>query len=423
MKKIQFFYSALVALGLSASLVSCSNSDDSQTPPPPPGTAHYDLTVTVGKHGGMNQDDKHYTLSIASLSNPDEVINFEGNGAEITEYTMENIYDGKYMYQVPNTNNHFSKLQFKDNKLQVIQDQPFVVNTYLQRKYAHTWLDGKTLLIVSADGTNKKFQWTKLNATDMKIIEEGDLNIAPADGETKWIYVCTSGLLSYRQSDKKVFFFYFFKDGTGRTAKNEGKFRTAVINPEDMTIEQNFVNTEAQEVNSSSFGELLQTTSFYDEQGNLYLSCFDEVSTKKYKGKLLRIKKGSYQFEEGYNAFPEAKGKLLSTIYMGNGKVMAYSGDNAVGSGIQEPAYYYSVIDLNSQSSTRLQYKGQDLGYSGGSFSQRVVYNPHENKAYVGVDTSNEQRIYVYDVATGAVSQGAQLAPGYYFEQIRYFEE
>ena len=114
---------------------------------------------------------------------------------------------------------------------------------------------------------------------------------------------------------------------------------------------------------------------------------------------------------------------MLSTIYMGNGKVMAYSGDNDKGTGIQDPAYYYSVIDLNSQSSTLLQYKGQDLGYSGGSFSQRVVYNPHENKAYVGVDTSNEQRIYVYDVATDVVSQGAQLAPGYYFEQIRYFEE
>ena len=109
---------------------------------------------------------------------------------------------------------------------------------------------------------------------------------------------------------------------------------------------------------------------------------------------------------------------------MGNGKVLAYSGDNAIGTSIDTYAYYYSVIDLNSKSSTILTYNGTALPYSGGSFSQRSVYNANEKKAYFAVDAENAQpQIYVYDVASGSVTAGAKLAEGYYFEQIRYFEK
>ena len=39
---------------------------------------------------------------------------------------------------------------------------------------------------------------------------------------------------------------------------------------------------------------------------------------------------------------------------------------------------------------------------------------------YFGVNTESAQpQIYVYDVATGSVSEGVKIAEGYYFEQIR----
>jgi hypothetical protein len=161
---------------------------------------------------------------------------------------------------------------------------------------------------------------------------------------------------------------------------------------------------------------------FFDEADNLYLSAFSSVN-KKNIGKLLRIKKGALDFEEGYNAFPEAKGKLLTVQYLGNGKVLAYSGDNAVGTSIGDVAYYYSIIDVNSKTSTRLSYNGTEIPYSSGSFSQRSVFNANEKKAYFGVNTADEQCIYIYDLAAGTVTKGVSIAAGYYFDQIRLFED
>ena len=127
--------------------------------------------------------------------------------------------------------------------------------------------------------------------------------------------------------------------------------------------------------------------------------------------------------EAGYNAFPDAKGKLLAVQYLGNGKVLAYSGDNAEGTSIGSVAYYYSIIDVNSKTSKRLAYNDKEIPYSSGSFSQRSVFNANEGKAYIGVNTADEQCIYIYDVATGTVTKGVQIAAGYYFDQIRLFED
>jgi hypothetical protein len=277
---------------------------------------------------------------------------------------------------------------------------------------------------MSTTDDHTKVIWTKLNTKDMSIIAEGSLDdIKVAEG---YNVLTTSGIVAYRKSDNKLFYFFYNKKETSGSNKtsNEPYFRIAVINAETMAVENEIVNTEAEQCTASAYGELLQNTIFFDENDNLYISCFSKVS-KKNIGSLLRIKKGEFNFEEGYNAFPasEAKGKLLTVQYLGNGKVLAYSGDNAAGTGIQDPAYYYSIIDINAKTATRLQYNGEDIAYSAGSFSQRSVYNAKENKAYFGVSNETENRIYIYDVATGNVSLGSKLATGVYFDQIRFFEK
>ena len=385
MKKLSFLHSVLATLALAATLTSCSKDDDNNdsAPQEPAATYHYDLTVVAGNHGGMSKDKSHITLSVASLNDATATISFEGKGAEITDYTMENIYDGKYYYQVPISSDRFSKLQFKGNKMQVVQEQKFKENTYKSRNYTHAWLSDNTLIIMSTDGEHKKVIWTKLNTNDMTIIGEGTLPIEIAEG---YNVLTTSGVLTYRKSDNKLFYFYYNKKETSGSNK---------------TTNEPF---------------------FFDENDNLYISAFSAVS-KKNIGKLLRIKKGAFDFEEGYNAFPEAKGKLLTVQYLGNGKALAYSGDNAVGSSIGDVAYYYSIIDVNSKRSTRLAYNGTEIPYSSGSFSQRSVYNANEKKAYIGVNTADEQCIYIYDVATSTVTKGASIAAGYYFDQIRLFQD
>ena len=421
MKKISFFHSALAALALTVAFTSCSKDDENNdsTPPTPVTPYHYDLTVSVGNHGGMGQDKQgHLTMSVASLSNPQTTITFVGSGSEITDYTMEAIYKGKYLYQVPVSADRFSKLQFKNNKMQVIQEQKFKENTYTARNYTHAWINDNTLVIMASNGDNNKIIWTKLNTDDMSILAEGELAIPEKSGYT---VLTTSGLLAYRKSDNKLFYFYYWKTKK-RNGVVEPNFHIAVVNPATMALEEDIVNSEGEQMQGSAYGELLQNTIFFDENDNLYLSAFNDVDGKNI-GRLLRIKKGEKNFEAGYNAFPEAKGKLVSVMYLKDGKVLAYSGDAAAGTSIGSVAYYYSIIDVNTKKVTRLAYNGTEIPYSSGSFSQRAVYNSYENKGYFGVNTADEQAIYIYDVATGAVTKGASLAAGYYFEQIRIVED
>jgi len=232
----------------------------------------------------------------------------------------------------------------------------------------------------------------------------------------------TSGLLTYRQSDKKLFYFYYSKKGSGRTATKESNFHTAVINSETMAVEKDNTYPQTAEMQGSAYGELMQNFIFFDDNDNLYLSVFSSVN-KINIGSLVRIKKGEYNFEEGYNAFPDAKGKIVSVIYLGGSKVLAYSGDASIGTSIQDQAYYYSIVDLNAKTATPIKFNGADLPYSAGSFSQRAVYNAKENKAYFGVSNADGETIYVYDVATGSVAKGLSIAPGYYFDQIRLMHD
>ena len=383
---------------------------------------HFDLIVTLGKQGGMGRDVTTIMQSRQSLTEGD-VVDFKGVGAEINaDYSMEAIYKGKYYYEVPVSADRFVKLQFKDNKMEVVKQRPFKENTYKTRNYTHAWLNDNTLLILSTDGEHKQVIWTKLNTDDMSIISEGTLSIAVAEG---YSVLTTSGVLTYRKSDNKLFYFYYNKKETSGSSKtsNEPYFRIAVINPETMAVEQEIINKEAAQMTGSAYGELLQQTVFFDEADNLYLSAFSAVE-KKNIGQLLRIKNGEFDFEAGYNGFPGAKGKLLTAQYMGNGKVLAFSGDNAIGTGIDSYAYYYSIVDLYNKTVTPLAYNGTEIPYSSGSFSQRTAIDRAAGKAYIGVNTEGAQPgIYVYDIKTGAVTKGVDVAEGYYFEQIRIVED
>jgi hypothetical protein len=350
---------------------------------------------------------------------------------------MEAIVRGKYYYQVPVSADRFVKLQFKDNKMQVIQAQPFVANTYKTRAYCHAWLGDNTLLIMSANGDKDKIVWTKLNTDDMTILSEGTLNISLADGYDTFT---STGIAAYRAADNKLFYFYYNKKAgtTSVNATNEPNFHVAVINPETMAVEQDNINTDkVAEMAGSAYGELLQNTVFFDEAGNLYLAAFNPVTVdglKREIGAILRIKPGEYNFEAGYNAFPESEGKLLTTQYLGNGKLLTYSrndnltktskGKKAVMSGIDDYSHYYSIVDLNAGKRTRMSFDGAEIPYSSGRFSQRSAVDRAAGKAYFGVNTADAQpQIYVYDIKTGEVAKGIDVAEGYYFEQIRIVED
>ena len=424
MKKICLFHSMLVAVLLAGGFTACSDDDEEKKEPVVETITpyHFDITVTVGKQGGMGRDVTTIMQSVDSLNGGPQV-DFRNQGGEINAtYSMETILKGKYYYQVPFSADRFTKFEFKNDRVQVVQEQKFKQNTFATRSYAHAWLSDSTFIVIAANGDKNVIVWTKLNANDMTIIDEGKLGISVADG---WETFTTTGIVAYRQSDDKLFYFYYNKKGTGRKATKEDFFHVVTINASTMAVEQDIVNTEANEMAGSAYGELLQQTVFFDEDDNLYLAAFNDTEQGE-TGKLLRIRKGQTNFEAGYDGFPNSDGKLLTVQYMGGGKVFAYSrhDDDQLGTAIDSYSHYYSVIDLNAKTRTRMAFGGQDIAYSSGRFSQRSAFAPKENKMYFGVNTEDAQpQVYVYDVATGSVSEGVKIAEGYYFEQIRLVEE
>ncbi len=418
MKQLKFYVMALIALLTTAGLTACSDDDDNKKEPVIEEVTpyHFDLTVTVGKQGGMGRDVTTIMQTRDTL-NGGPVVDFKNAGSEINaDYSMEAIVKGKYYYQVPVSADRFVKLQFVNNQMKVIQAQPFVKNTYNCRQYTHAWTADNKLVIMAANGDKNAIVWTRLNTDNMTIEEEGTLSIQLGDN---WDSFTTSGILTYRESDDKLFYFFYRKKGSGRKATKE-MLSIAVINAKTMAVEQEFVNTETEETSGSAYGELLQNCTFFDEAGNLYIAGLTDDL-----GQLLRIKKGEYNFEKGYNGFPNSDGKLLTVQYLGNGKVLTFSrhNDAELGTGIDSYAYYYSVVDLNSKTRTRMAFNGVEIPYSSGSFSQRSVYVAKEDKAYFGVNTEKAQPcVYIYDVKTGTVTKGVDIAEGYYFEQIRLLE-
>lgn len=420
MRKIKFLLISFMALFIAFGMTSCSSEDEPDQPDDPTVIQdyHFDLWVALDRHGGMGRDVQTLVRSVNSLEAGQPEITFQGTGTEVNSIlSLETILKGAYYYQVPVSGDRFAKYIIKDNKVEVVKERRFQTNTYATRKYTHAWINDNTLVIMAATGDATKIVWTKLNADDMTIISEGTLDVPmPKGGEL----FTTSGILNYRASDNKLFYFYFAKQ-SGRHGKRVTPMMTAVINPATMAVESNTPCFLDCEMVGTAYGELLQTTTFIDGNNNLYIACVTDDADGKEYSHLLKIPANSTSFDQSYDGFT-AGGKLISVMYVGDNKVVAYARDDAAGTNIDSFSHYYTVIDVVSKTSTPITYNGQRLAYSSGRFSSRMAYVNH--KAYVGVDTEGQKpQIYIYDVEKNQTALGATMASGYYFEQIRVVED
>lgn len=421
MRKIKFLLLSFMTLFIAFGMTSCSNEDEPKQDDDPTiiQDYHFDLWVALDRHGGMGRDVQTLVRSLNSLEADQPEITFQGQGIEVNSIlSLETILKGAYYYQVPVSGDRFAKYTIKDNQIQVVKERRFQTNTYSTRKYTHAWINDNTLVIVAANGVASKIIWTKLNVDDMTIIDEGTLDVKMPEGGELFT---TSGILTYRASDNKLFYFYYAKTGKAFGGKRVTPMMTAVINPANMAVESDTPCFLDCEMVGTAYGELLQTTTFIDGNNNLYIACVTDDADGNEHSHLLKIPANSTSFDQSYDGFT-ADGKLISVMYVGNNKVVAYAREDKIGTKIDDFSHYYTVLDVISKTSTPITFNGQRLAYSSGRFSSRMAYVNH--KAYIGVDAEGQKpQIYIYDVPTGQTSLGATMASGYYFEQIRVVED
>lgn len=163
---------------------------------------HFDLFLTVGKHGGMSSKNTTVVNSVNKLTADMGTITVKGEGTELGDYSMESISKGKYYYQIPSSNDRFVKYQIKDNKVIECASSPFKTNTYKVRSYTHAWIDDNTLVVMAANGDASKVIWSKLNTDNMSILAEGTLDILLPESEVtgeETKKFTTSGILTYNE--------------------------------------------------------------------------------------------------------------------------------------------------------------------------------------------------------------------------------
>lgn len=402
-------------VSLTAALVSCGDSNDD--PRPEPGDSddyHFDIWVALDKHGGMARDVQTLVRSVASLEAGQPTLTFEGVGTEVNSVmTLETILKGAYYYQVPVSGDRFSKYLLRDNRIEVVAERRFEINTYSARKYTHAWIDDNTLLIMAATGDAKSVVWTRLNTDNMTVAGEGTLDLALPKGADMFT---TSGLLVYRPNDRTLFYFYYGKTD-GRRGTRVTPMQVAVIDPSTMAVRSNKSCHIDCEPVGSAYGELLQTTTLLADDGTVYVACCNDDADGNEESHLLRILPGQYEFDTAYDGFTTA-GKLISLLPLTQGKAIAYARHDQLGTNIDDFSHYYTVLDLDKCTGTPVEFDGKPLPYSSGRFSSRMAVVG--GKAYIGVDAQGVNPIiYIYDASTGKTAKGREMAPGYYFEQIR----
>ena len=392
---------------------------------------NFDLFVCAVKHGGMSQNKNGtYVRSVSALTADQPRVEFTGKGIDITQnYTLESITRGKYYYQVPQkATGGFVKFHIERNAAgdeSIVEDAevPFKDNVYSARKYTHAWIgDSTTLVVVGTVDKATKIVWSKLSESNLAIQSEGTFDIKIPEGFNAF---STAGLLTYRKSDKKLYYFYLAKPASGQSDAATSVTYIAVIDPATMRVESNTAvpGDIMEETAGSAYGELMQNMIMYDEADNMYVAGLKTVDGKE-MGILRRIPAGQKTFDSSWNGFPNPEGKLLTVQYLGNGKALCYSRDESLGTKIDSKSHFYSIINLANSSRERVKFSGKDLQYCGGRFSQRsVVVN---NKAYIGVGGEVEGEaeetyptIYIYDCKTGVVEKGVELSKGFCFDIIR----
>ena len=402
---------------------------DPEPVPDPPGPVEsgrvFDLYVCAVKHGGMGQNKNGtFVRQVESLAADQELVSFEGKGIDITQkYTMESITRGKYYYQVPQEATggfvkfHIVRNAAGDESIVVDAERPFGNNTYYARKYTHAWLDGgETLLVVGTDAEHKIVYWSKLAESDLAVKAEGTIDIPiPSGYET----LSTSGLLTVRPTDGKLFYIYYTKP-----ADDQAKPAThiAVLDPVSMTVTEDNLVPEAvmEEPVTAAYGELLRNIIAYDTDGNMYVAGLCTFDGTKL-GVMRRIKASQTTFDASWNGFPNPEGRLLTIQYVGAGKMLAYSRVESMGTKIDSRSHFYSIIDIASTLRERVEYNSVPLRYCSGGYSQRSAVV--DGKAYIGVTEGDGEdeypQVFIYDSATGKVEQGVKLSKGFCFDIIR----
>lgn len=429
-------------------------------------THHLDLWLSVV--GTTNTGS--YVTSNFNVNKVDTTIHVNGVGAEATTLVSNAIQKGKYYYFTTADNLGMAKYLVKDNKITEVAACPFKKNVFKRgtmtvgMTVSHEWIGNDVLMLMAYSSTTKKHIWTKFNTSTMTIVAEGEFDLhakyadltGNSDGTTGVYKFSTSGHTRYRASDGKLLFFtsiHFLGEGKhpmhGGPNTKRGPLAVVVLDEKTMEIEEANADDRVSGLGLESYGDTQQEKAFTTPEGDIYLICLEGGSTYSpggpaREGVFVRVKAGQNNTDRSYLFAPTAKEDFLVVRYIAPGKALVFSGNHAeyaydpAKRSFNSYAYYYAVFNYESKTLDKIQFEGKDLPWSTGSFQNYMAIIG--DKAYMGINGKSDETyehewsfggysgtdimnypssaVYVYDIKTGAVTEGFKIDEKLRFDRM-----
>jgi hypothetical protein len=380
MLKRSVIYSVAMAASLSV-MMSCKDDKGTEVDP----GSDSENYLVLGKVG-TGTTAQHIMLETSSLS--EGKVTALGQGVDVTEKGLVRgtIEKDGFFYKINAAAGKFGKYRVSNGALEVVQEVPF---TAVSRENWHQWMDDNTLLMCGDGGDAKHFDYAIVNTKDMAVIKSGDLPI-PAPQEVMYMG-------AFRVRENKLYVYYSHYNETDWSADDTS--RLAVMDYPALT---NVMVKKDTRTTAPGMGYELTPGDLITENGDIYAISGPGPWAAWRQGVptgIHRIKAGQDDFDPDYffNT-TEASGGLnqQGLWYLGNGKALT----RQAGEWYWPEGFDWYVLDLHSQSMTKL-----DIPRSLQSWYGNILFK--EGKVYISAD--KDYHIYIYDIASGTVTKGAQI--------------
>lgn len=428
MKLKNILLTLIVALA-TLSLSSCEESGK-DTPNPAEETGSIDLWIPLNDlNGSMNGKDAYVILKADDLSKG--TLSVEGKGADIsgTSLTSNVVYRNGYYYSVSRAGN-FGKFRITGTTVEVIKEFP--TKQVQDRRFAHAWINDSHIVLMGSAGDKRAVNWVLINTDEMRVEKDGQLELeAPRENEQ----FNTSGLLGYRKSDNTLIYVYVYTPVSKKSKllrERRGEYYVAFIDASTMKVKKVESDSRAGFIGSTSYGDTQTRHTFTDAEGNFYYIACDILmedgvkpgssSSTRQASKLFRVKSGETAIDKSYEGYGQERGKIVDMALLNDNELLLYvqdpqqaTPDNPTWNSKKNPyVFFYQVLNFRTHTVKRLM----DIPLCRGSFAQGA--DVRDGKAYIGANVNDDPsaRFYVYDIKSGKVTKGADLASGYEISRV-----
>lgn len=422
--KCKSFIAVILSIFMAAVAVSC---DKEGTPNPTPdnlGQAKYDMWLAIGEGTSSTaKQDPHVVKKINTLLEGEYDVLDTGAETEASGITPFVVYHKGYYYSL-NREFDFGKYKITDEGVSVIKKMP--LKDLSDRRFAHAWLNDKTLIMVGAPASKDRVNWVKMDAEKMEIIAKGTLDFPEKLGENEVFSSC--GLMAYRKADNVLLYNFRFEDKSKKKMAKDSHnfFFTATIDAKTMKVQHFEKETRADRPGFVSFGSLRQKHGFFDAQGDYYMLCNtindDAASSTQQHGHIMRIRAGEYKPDAGFKIDLNDNSKMVAMYHMKGSKAIVYleNPEFAIGekSWKNPLRFFWAVVDLKTGEQERIQ----DIPISqGGNYTELIVVE--NDYALLGISDEQQTKFYKYEFNTKKVTEAAKLKPGYFADRIVVLDE